>query len=178
MLEKWKKLSSEEKFKNPWWTYRLDKFRLPNGQEGEYHFMDITGSSIVVPVFNNGEILMVEQFRYLFDRNFIELPAGGRNKGEDFEVVAHKELIEETGHDGDLEFIGNFNPLNGLTTELTHVFIARNLRPSNEFSPDETEDFILHRLTPEELDRRIVANEVQDGMTLCAWALARSHFLG
>ena len=54
-LEPWKKISSEDKFKNPWWTYRLDKYQLPNGKKGEYHYMHTGGSCFMIPITEEGK---------------------------------------------------------------------------------------------------------------------------
>ena len=172
-IKHWKKVSSEVKFKNPWWTYIIDKYRVDENREGEYHFCHTEGSSFVIPIMDDGKILMVNQYRYLNDRESIEFPGGGVKPGETEEQTAHKELVEETGNDGELEKVGYFNPYSGITNELCHVYIARNLKPSKEFSKDEHEEFEIVPVSIEELEEKISTNEIFNGMTLASWALAR-----
>jgi ADP-ribose pyrophosphatase len=173
-LKPWKKISSEVKFKNPWWTYMYDKCKLHNGKDYEYHYVHTAGSSFIIPIKDNGKIILVNQYRYLNDRFSIEFPGGGIKDGQTPEQVARKELIEETGFDGDFEKVGFFNPYNGVADEICYVFIARNLRLSNQEIKDDSEEFEMLELSPEEIDEKIRTNEIYDGMTMAAWALARS----
>ncbi len=172
-LKPWKKITSQDKFKNPWWTYRLDKVKMPNGKEGEYHYVHTGGSVMIIPILKNGKILMVKQHRYLNQKDSLEFPAGGVKEGEDSVKIAHKELIEETGHDGELEKIGYFNPFNGITDEICSIFIARNLKPSTKETKDECEEFEFLELTAEEIDAKIKSNEIYDGMTMAVWAMRK-----
>jgi ADP-ribose pyrophosphatase len=175
-LKPWKKIDSKILFKNKWWTYILDNYLLPNGTKGEYHFVHTSGSSFIIPVCDDGKIMMVKQYRYLNDRESLEFPGGGINEGEKPENIAQKELIEETGFDADLEKIGIFNPYNGVTNEICHVYIGRNLKSSVLHKKDESEDFEFYFLTPDEIEMKISTNEIYDGMTLAAWSLARKYF--
>ncbi len=175
-VKHWKRLAREVKFKNPWWTYVVDKYSVEEGRQGEYHFCHTNGSAFTIPVLANGKILMVNQYRYLNDRESIEFPGGGVKEGDDPDEICRKELIEETGLDGDFEKIGFFNPFNGVTDEICHVYIARNLRLSSKYSKDEHEEFELIELTVNELKQKIKYNEIYDGMSLAAWALAEKYF--
>ena len=176
-LKPWKKISSEIKFKNPWWTYMYDKYELPGGKAYEYHYVHTAGSSFIIPIKDNGKIILVNQFRYLNERFSIEFPGGGIKEGQTPELVARKELIEETGLDGDLEKAGFFNPYNGIADEICHVFIARNLKPSNKETKDDSEEFELMELSIEEIDLKISTNEIYDGMTMAAWAIGKNKII-
>jgi len=172
-LEKWKKVDSETVHANPWFAYNIDSYLFPDGKEAKYYYAHTFGSVFIVPVAESGKIMMVKQYRYLNDRISIEFPGGGIKKNEDEFYASRKELVEETGFDGDFEKIGIYNPCNGLTNEICHVFIARNLRPSHEFSKDKTEDFELEEYSVAEIEEMIYKNEIYDGMTLAAWSLVR-----
>lgn len=173
MLKHWKKLSSEIVRENPWWTYMLDRFRIPGGIDGEYHYVHTPGSSMVIPVTDDGKIILVNQYRFLCDRESIEFPCGGVRAGESHASMAGKELEEETGFRAvDIRKCGEFNPFNGVTDEMCHVFIARNLTKTQS-RPDETEEFELLFLSSVEIDELIAANRIWDGMTLAAWSLVK-----
>lgn len=176
-LKEWKFKSSEIKFSNPWWEYRLDKCYIPNGREYDYHYVHTGGSVMIAPVMDNGNLILVNQYRYLNKRFSIEFPAGGMKIGEEPEPIAHKELIEETGFDGDLQKIGFFNPYNGVTSEFCHVYIARNLVPSKMETKDEQEEFEHLYLNPHVIEEKIIANEIHDGMTMAVWSMVRKNFL-
>lgn len=176
-LKPWKKISSEVKFKNPWWTYIMDKYLLPSGREGEYHYVHTGGSVFIIPVFEDGNLLMNIQYRYLNERFSLEFPGGGVKPGENPDEIAGKELIEETGYSGELEKVGIFNPFCGVTNEYCHVYIARNLKPSEEEKPDDSEEFLIQKISVNELEEMIHTNEIFSGMTMASWALARKKLL-
>ncbi len=173
-LKKWKKLLTEVKFNNFWWSYKIDKYLLPDGTEGEYHYAFTNGSVFIIPVTAEGKIIMVKQYRYLNDRFSIEFPGGGVKQENNHDNEAQKELIEETGFDGELHFAGMFNPYNGVTNEICKVYIARNLKTSNKYKKDNSEAFIMYEFLPEEIDNMISKNDIYDGMTLASWALVKN----
>lgn len=172
-LERWKKLSTETKFVNNWWSYKVDNYQYGDGKTGEYHYAFTHGSVFILPVLDSGRIIMVRQYRYLNDRFSIEFPGGGVKKEDNHDNEARKELIEETGFDGELSYAGELNPYNGVTNEICKVYIARNLRPSAEYKKDDSEEFEMMDFSPAEIEEMIDKNEIYDGMTLAAWALAK-----
>ena len=174
-IKHWKKLSTKIKHKNDWWSYQIDRYVFPTGKEGEYHYVHTAGSAFIIPVLDDGKILLVKQYRCLNDRISLEFSGGGIKEGQKPEDVARKELIEETGFKGDLEKVGIFNPYNGITDEICHVFIARNLKPSTEETKDEFEEFEIVNLSVAEIEEEIRTNEIYDGMTMASWALAKDH---
>ena len=175
----WRKISEAVLFANPWWTYRLDRFETPSGYRGEYHYMHTPGSAMVVPVADDGSLVMVWQYRFLVQRESIEFPGGGVRSGASHEQAARSELAEETGLGASrLNLLGRFNPFNGMTDEMCHVFLARDLHPAAGALPDKTEELEVLRLAPGDLDARIRDGVVWDGMTIAAWHLARLRLLG
>ena len=140
MLSHWKKLTSKIVHTNPWWNYHLDSFEIPNGVKGEYHYVHTEGSSLIIPVTDDGKIILVNQFRYLRDRESVEFPCGGVKPGHTYEEMARIELEEETGCIAQLwTMAGEFDPFNGVTDEMCRVFIARHLSFINA-KPEPTEE--------------------------------------
>lgn len=172
-LKKWKKISEEILFKNPWWIYKKDEIELPNGKKGEYHYVYTNGASMIIPALDDGKFLMVKQYRYLNNKESLEFPCGGVKDGQTYEDTAKHELCEEAGFSaGKMQFIGEFNPYNGVTNEICRVYIASQLKPVDSI-PDETEEFEKFNLSLEEIDKKIANNEIWDGMTITAWTLAK-----
>ncbi len=173
-LQRWKTLAKHIVRQNPWWRYRMDEFLLPNGRTGEYHYVQTNGSSMVVPVGADGRLLLVNQYRYLLDRESLEFPCGSVKDGSTYDRTAREELTEETGFSaGSLLGVGEFDPYNGVTDEMCRVYVATALQFVGG-APDETEEFELVWLSPGELDERIASGVIWDGMTIAAWAIARS----
>jgi ADP-ribose pyrophosphatase len=172
-LERWKKLRLVNEIKNPWWTYRTEEFRLPSGTIGQYHFVHTNGSSLTIPVQDDGRIVLVRQYRYLCDRNSLEFPCGSVKDGSTYKATARTELAEEANFAAaHLEEIGMFNPYNGVTDEICKVYLATRLSPAHSI-PDETEQFEKVFLKPSEIEQKIGTGEIWDGMTLAAWVLAQ-----
>ena len=175
MLKKWKTLSSRIIHQNPWWTYKLDEFEIPDSIRGEYHHVFTHGSSMIVPVRDDGSIIMVKQYRYLGDQDSIEFPCGSVKPGSDHRATAVAELAEEAGvAAGTLQLAGAFNPYNGVTSEMCRVYLASDLRPAHAES-DATEACVQFYLSPNEVDERIRSGEIWDGMSMAAWVLAKSE---
>lgn len=173
-LKPWKKLSEQIVFRNPYWTYKQDRFELPSGKPGEYHYVHTIGSSMVIPVVGDGTILMVNQYRYLLNKESMEFPCGSVKEGSTHEETARKELREETGHEAkSLFMVGKFNPYNGVTDEMCNVYVAKGLQYVGE-TPDETEEFEILRVTPEEIETLIRSGILWDGMSIAAWSIAKS----
>jgi ADP-ribose pyrophosphatase len=173
-LSRWKKLSESIVFRNSWWTYKRDTFALPSGRPGEYHYVHTNGSSMVIPVLDDGNILMVNQYRYLAERESIEFPCGSVEDGSSYDQTARHELSQETGYSAnELSMVGEFNPYNGVTDEMCHVYIAKELQFVGG-TPDDTEEFELVSLTLEQIDEYIQTSIIWDGMSVAAWCIARS----
>ena len=179
MKSSWKKLSTEILHRNNWWSYFVDKYigvGKNKKQIREYHYVHTNGSSLIIPIDKKGKIILVEQYRYLNKKNSIEFPCGGVKEGNTFLQTAEIELQEETKFKSkSLKLIGKFNPFNGVTDELCNVFIAKDL--SNSFiKSDETEEFVLLKYYPEEIDLLISTGKIWDGMTIAAWGIAKDYF--
>ena len=173
-LGTWRKLKREFEIENPWWTYRKDLVLLPSGKKGEYHFVHVKGSSMVIPVMDDGTIIMVNQYRYLANKESLEFPCGSVKKESTYLKTARQELAEETGFGArKLILAGKFNPYNGVTDEMCRIYIARDLFPM-KVKHDDTEEIEHVYLTPQQLEKKIASGKIWDGMTLAAWALARA----
>jgi 8-oxo-dGTP pyrophosphatase MutT (NUDIX family) len=173
-LQRWKRARRVFEIRNPWWSYRKDEIVREDGMAGEYHAVHTRGSSMVVPLDGRGRILMVNQYRYLNDRESLEFPCGSVKEGEDHLSTAELELAEETGTKAStLTVAGEHNPCNGVTDEICRVYVARGLSPGAA-PKDATEEFEVRAVTPAELEALIASGAVWDGMTLAAWALVRA----
>ena len=173
MLKRWKRITTRTLYENRWWTYKVDNFEIPNKVAGEYHYVHTNGSSMVIPITDDRRIILVNQFRYLCERESLEFPCGSLQDGKSYLETAQMELQEETGYKADkMQVIGEFNPYNGITTEICKVFLAGQLK-RGDAKCDDTEEFELVYCSPEGMDRMIRAKSIWDGMTLAAWMMTR-----
>lgn len=170
----YKTLSSEIVQQNPWWSYKHDKYSMPNGQEGDYFYGEAAGAVMIVPILEDGRLVLLNQYRYLGDRPSIEFPCGGIEAKEFPVATAQRELKEETGfRANDLVSIGSFEPSRTFFKDRIHIFVARELDKVAEQNLDDTEiiEIIYRRI--DEFDDMIKRGEIWDGQTLAAWAMVR-----
>ena len=138
-----------------------------NGKESNWDFVHHNGGAAVVPVTDEGKILMVRQWRNALDRYTLELPAGALNYAEEggAECVA-RELEEETGfRSEDIEWLVSINSWPAFTNEVVEVYVARNLIPSTQ-KFDEEESIELEEHTIEELTDLVYKGEIMDSKTV------------
>jgi ADP-ribose pyrophosphatase len=172
-LKKWTKLSENIAKKNDFWSYKIDRFKIGNGMEREYHYLHTNGSTMIIPITADNKILMVNQYRYLNQNESFEFPCGSVEEGMSIIENAQKELQEETGYRSDsLNKIGFFAPFTGASDEICTVFSARNL-VCDPLPSDETEEFEIHMFLPDEINSMIKNNTIWDGLTISAWALSK-----
>lgn len=108
---------------------RLDRVKLPNGHESSREYLIHPGAAVIIPMFDNGDILLERQHRYPLHRDFIELPAGKFDPNESDLACAQRELIEETGYAAeDWRYLNTMYPCIGYSDERLVYFLARNLK--------------------------------------------------
>lgn len=171
MLTQLQRVSTETRFTNPYWEYCFDRYRMPSGAVGEYHYVHSRGSTVVIPQMPDGTFILVRQFRYLLQRESLEFPCGGIKHGLSAEENARQELLEETGYKADnLVQLGELAPCNGITDEMCTVYFSNALTQQAP-APDDSEEFEILYLTKHQITTYIQRGELWDGMTLAAWTL-------
>ncbi|MCI9184398.1 MAG: NUDIX hydrolase [Lachnospiraceae bacterium] len=150
---------------------------IANGHEAHWDFIHHDGAAAVVPVTDDGKILMVRQYRNALDRETLEIPAGKLDApGEPKIECAYRELEEETGYRCDnLEYLMSINTTVAFCDEAIDVFVARNLIPSHQHL-DEDEVIYVEAWPVEELEKLIYSGKMTDGKTVAAiLAYARKY---
>jgi ADP-ribose pyrophosphatase len=107
---------------------RRDRVRLPDGSEGTREYIRHPGAVAIVPLFEDGRLLLERQFRYPHGREFIEVPAGKVDPGEPHLETAKRELLEETGYAAkEWQRIGVIHTAIAYTDEAIEIFLAQKL---------------------------------------------------
>lgn len=149
-----------------------DKVRLDDGREAVKEVVRHNEAVCVLPV--EGEnIILIRQFRYPAQKEFIEIPAGLMGLGEDPEETARRELREETGYNAKkLNKLFSFYSSPGFTDEKLHLYLATNLEPGKQdMDPDEEIEVV--KMDIKELYSKILKGEIEDAKTVMAglfWA--------
>ena len=109
-------------------TVRLDKAELPNGRVASREVVEHPGGVAILPLFDDGTVSLVRQFRYPFQEVVAELPAGKLERGEDHRLAALRELEEEVGAScGRLTYLGCLYSSPGFSSEVLHMYLAQEL---------------------------------------------------
>ena len=126
--------------------YYQDVVRLPNGNVATWDFIWNKGAAAVVPVRDDGKLIMVRQYRNAIDRETIEIPAGGLNYPEEpTKDAAARELEEETGYKAEsMDFLISIKTTVAFCNENIDIYVARNLVPSKQ-NLDEDPGIILKK---------------------------------
>jgi ADP-ribose pyrophosphatase len=121
-------LSSELAFKGVFLRLRSDVALLPDGSTGPREYIIHPGAAAMVPMLDDGRILIERQFRYPVGEVFIEIPAGKIDAGETPLQTAQRELIEETGYQAaQWAMLTRIHPAIGFANEVIHLFLCRGL---------------------------------------------------
>lgn len=147
-----------------------DTMELPNGKIEEWDFISHRkGAAAVVPVQDDGRILMVKQYRNAIERMTLEIPAGSRDSlTEDTKLCAARELEEETGYQSnDLSFLISLKTTVAFCDEFIDVYLAKNLIPGRQHL-DEGEFIDVEAYEIDKLCDMIYAGKIQDAKTVSA----------
>lgn len=149
-------------------SLRVDEAELPNGRHAKREVVEHNGGVCVVPLTDQNEILMVEQFRYPYGEVVLEIPAGKREGTEPPLECGIRELREETGATAEqFTFLGELYPSPGYCGEIIYMYLATGLR-FGESMPDEDEFLNLKRIPLEQSVEMILKGEIKDAKTQTA----------
>jgi len=157
---------------------KRDYLKTPNGNETTLEIIEHGGSVVLVPVDDDGNLLLVRQYRHAAAQDLLELPAGTRNGEEPFEECAAREIREETGMEaGKLQKVGEFFLAPGYSTELMVVFIATALK-YNPLDADDDEFLVVEKMSLKKIMQIVKSGQMLDAKTLAALLLAKPHLNG
>jgi ADP-ribose pyrophosphatase len=168
------RVSSTEFFKGRIFTVTVDRVTVPNGRTVTLDMVRHPGSVVLLPLQDEGRIVLIRQYRYALDRWIWELPAGSLDAGEDPAAAAARECEEEIGLvPGRVEFAGAWYPTPGFCTEVMNYYRLTGLRAPTPGDPqahkDEDEDIRVHVFTIDEARAMVRRGDIVDLKT--AWGL-------
>jgi len=159
-------LDSTQVYRGHFLDVRRDRVALPDGKISHREYIRHPGAVMVVPLLDDGRLLMERQYRYPMGRVMLEFPAGKLDAGEDPRVCGQRELLEETGYSAsEWAHAGVLHNAIAYSDEGIHIYFARGLS-KGEQKLDEGEFLELVTHTVEDLDRLAANGEVTDAKTL------------
>jgi ADP-ribose pyrophosphatase len=147
---------------------RRDVVVFADGHSATREYVVHPGAVVIVPILDDGRLVMERQFRYPVGRVVLEFPAGKIDAGEPLLECARRELLEETGYRArEWAHAGSMHNAMAYSTEVIELFFARGL-VAGEQQLDHGELLELVLLDPEALDAAAAAGKVTDAKTLVA----------
>ena len=156
--------------------FERNRIRLPMGVEGSFGIIKHPGASLAVPITDEGQVVVLRQYRFAVQARLLEFPAGTLEEGEDPLESMQRELGEEAGYSAARwDVLGPMLPCPGYSDEMIHCFLARDLTAlANPPAGDDDEDLEVLQMSPAELDARLSSGEEWlDGKSVTAWYRAK-----
>jgi ADP-ribose pyrophosphatase len=145
---------------------RKDLVRLPDGSRATREYILHGGAVAVIPLLDDGRVVLVRQFRYPVGRVLLELPAGKLDAGESVLACGQRELLEETGYRAaEWAFAGSIHNAAAYSSESIHLWFARGLQAgAQRLDAGEFVEVVRH--TEAELDALAAHGDLPDVKTL------------
>ena len=162
-MEKWKTKKTEKLIDTHWVKVRRDAVELPNGQSIEgFYAITINDAAAIVALDDAGNIILKKEYRYCYDREMIEVPAGTFEEGEsDGLLAAQRELLEETGYiSDDWQYLGATVESSAKLTNYMHIYFANHCHKVSGQHLDATEELDVLLMPLEQAVDMVMSNEI------------------
>jgi 8-oxo-dGTP pyrophosphatase MutT (NUDIX family) len=164
----WKFVKKEVVFESRFLQVDRHEVITPSGGPGEYYIVNKEPSAFIVPILPDGNVLLINVYRYPTQKWSWEVPAGGSEEGDLMET-ARRELWEETGYEStDMQFVGKFAQCNGFSNAWAEVFVARELVKSEVAAVDHDGIGKVQAFSWGEIREMIQHDEITDGQSIAA----------
>ena len=163
-----KKLTSKQVFDGVVVKLFVDEVELPDGKKSVREVVRHPGAVCVIPIDENGDVIMIKQFRYPFEEVLYEIPAGKLEIGEDPYEAAKRELEEETGVNASkIEYIGTMYTTVAILDEKIHMYLATGIT-YKDAHPDEGEFLEVEKIPLSTLVDMVMDGKSPDSKTQIA----------
>lgn len=153
----------------------LSRFRSPAGIDVTIEIVHHSGGAGALPLFEDGRIALVQQWRYPIGRRSLEIAAGRIEPGQTPEQTAARELEEEMGYRaGRLEKLSEFQVAPGYCEERLYVYLATELEESSQNLDEDEEIEVVHMSLAEALEK-VRSGQIDDAKTIIALLMASSR---
>lgn len=159
-------IDSETAYDGRFLKVARDRIRLPDGKVTDREYIRHPGAVVILPVFDDGRVLLERQFRYPLGREFIEFPAGKIDPGEAPLACARRELEEETGYSAsEWHFVCTIHNAIAYSDEHLDLYLARGLTEGKQ-KLDEGEFLELFTATVPEMLAMVANGQITDVKTI------------
>ncbi len=158
-------------------SVEVDNVSRPDGRAFQMDIVRHSKSVVVIPIQDDGRVVLIKQYRHALTRDLWELPAGSVDAGETMEEAAARECEEEIGQaPATVERLGGFYPTPGYCDEEMIFFRVSGLRapaPDSRHKPDEDEDILPEAMTIAEARDMVARGNIVDLKTAYGLTLVR-----
>jgi 8-oxo-dGTP pyrophosphatase MutT (NUDIX family) len=178
-IRAWQVLASEYLVQKPWLRLRQDRVRTGRGTTiDEFHVLEVPTWACVCCIAEDGQLVLIRQYRHGIGQLTLELPAGVIEPNETPLQGAQRELFEETGYTSDdWSALATFAPEPARHTHLAHCFLARGAKHTSQQSLDELEDLVVETFPASELMQLIETGAITHAVHVAALLLAQQRGL-
>lgn len=178
-MEEIKRIRRELIYKGSIIDYYKDTMAIPNGNVVKWDHIEHKGAAAVIPVLEDGRLVLVRQFRNSVNKYTWEIPAGGLNSKEEPTIeAARRELQEETGFTTDkpLEFLLSIHTTVAFSNEKIDIYVAHDLKGGLQHL-DEDEFVDVAAFTVDQIKEMIYSGKMTDAKTISAVMTYSDKFL-
>ena len=174
----WKRRATRYLFESSWYSLRQDDVTLPGGEAITYTWVEHPGYAMIVPLLDDGRVLLERVYRYTIQQTLLECPSGGLD-GNEPERAAHRELEEETGWvAAKMTPLGSFYGSDGISDERFWLFLASELSESGTLAREPTEQIELELVPLDDAVGLAASGGIVDGPSALALMLAQRYLAG
>ena len=161
-----KTLSSHRIFDGKAVKLRVDTVQTADGRETTREIVEHGDCVAIIPIDDNDNVLLVNQFREAVGKELLEIPAGGIDNGEGPEDAVRREMQEETGYLPEkVERLGGFYSTPGYCTEYLYLYLATDLTPS-QLHAEDTAGISLVRVPVSEIPALLASGKICDAKSI------------
>lgn len=161
----------EEIFKGCILEVRKVGLKMHDGQVVQRDLIRYNAAAVILPILDNGSVVLIKNYRFAVDENLYELPAGILEDSEDPALGAARELTEETGYTaGQLVKLGQFYSSPGSTDEILHAYLATELADGDQ-DLDLYEDIEVEVVSDAEARQMVIDGRIHDAKSISTLSL-------
>lgn len=174
----YKVTKSENIFKGIVFDVKLDILEYDSGNAGRREVIHHNGGAVILPITNEGKLVLIKQFRYPLQEVLIEAPAGKLEIGEDPLTCATRELTEETGYTtNNITRLGKISTTPGFCDEILYLYLAQDLTAGKHNREEGEYGMEVFEYTMSEVDAMIKNGKIIDSKTIAAIYHYKSFYL-